>query len=292
MKLISTKTKDGLRYNGLLSEPLGEKKGIIVHIHGMAGDFYSNYFYSQMHKKYSESGWAFLAGENRGTGNIRQFEKDNGEFPYIGNAYEVFEESLIDIQTWIDKAIELGYEKIWLQGHSLGPSKVAYYISQIKPKNIEGLIFISPSDMLGLVYSDKDEFANHQEMIKEAEELIASGKENDLLTKKLWGDTLLSAKTYLNFFSKDSNTGIFNYNSLNLGWDVVNSIYLPVLAITGTKDDGIVSVIDANQAMKMLEKELKNSPRVKTIVYQDTVHSFKDFEKELVNDILRFIEDK
>jgi len=70
----------------------------------------------------------------------------------------------------------------------------------------------------------------------------------------------------------------------------VNSIELPVLAITGSKDGGIVPVMNAHKAMKVLKKELKNSRKVNTIVYEGAEHSFKGFEKNIIKDVLRFID--
>jgi len=61
------------------------------------------------------------------------------------------------------------------------------------------------------------------------------------------------------------------------------------LAITGTKDDGIVPVMDAHGAMKKLESELKSSPKVKTIVYDGAKHSFDGFGERIVKDVIDFV---
>lgn len=47
--------------------------------------------------------------------------------------------------------------------------------------------------------------------------------------------------------------------------------------------------MDAHDAMEVLEKELKNSPKVKTIVYQDVEHGFEGFEQNIVEDVIKFI---
>ncbi len=287
MKIIDIKTSDGLYLKGLLSEPKEKTSKIIVHIHGMSGDFYTNSYYPFMHDGYPKKGFSFMAGENRGTHSVTQFRK-NDSYLNIGNTYEVFEECVNDIQGWIDYAVSLGYEEIWLQSHSLGPSKVAYYMNKKKPKNIRGLIWLSPSDIIGLVhYSEGNK--DHKIMYPEAKRLVKSGKPKQLLSHKLWGEYILSAETYLNFFENDANTAIFNYGKPELGWDVVNKINIPVISITGTKDDGIIPVMDAYEAMKLLEKELKNSPKVKTVVYKNCEHSFDGFGKEIVRDVLGFL---
>lgn len=287
MQIVRVKTKDGLELSGLLSEP-SQKDTIIVHTHGMSGDFYTNPYYPQMHQMYPENNIAFLAGENRGTHSVVQFNSTEG-IKNIGNTYEIFEECMHDIEAWVNLARELGYKKIYLQAHSLGPSKVAYYINTVKPKDIAGLLFISPSDMLGLVY-DPEGKEDHTILYPEAKKLVDEGKPKQLLSQPLWGEYKLSAGTYVNFFRDTSNTAIFNYGRPDLGWDAVNKITLPVLAITGTKDDGIVPCMEPHKAMETLEKELKSSPKVKTVVYEGAEHSFEGFEERIVKEVISFIE--
>jgi len=287
MQIVKTKTSGGINYKGLLSVPREKSDKIIIHIHGMGGNIIFNNFYTPMHEKYPQNGYSFLVGEHRGSEIIKDFELNN-EPILLGNAFERFEDCVEDIQAWINFAVEKGYKKIWLQAHSFGPTKVAYYLNQKNLDNIEGVIWLSPSDMMGLVRYP-DVIDQHNELMKEAKELIKSGKGDNLLSNRLWGEYLLSAKTYVNLFEKTANTAIFNYGDSSLGWKVINDISVPVLAITGTQDDGIKPVIDPKEAMKLLESELKNSPRVKTVVYEGAEHSFNGFEEQIVNDVLAFI---
>lgn len=286
MNIVTSKSTDGIEYKGLLTEAVNAK-GIIIHIHGMSGSVVLNNYYQTMHDKYSEAGWSFLVGEHRGTGSITQFNSDRGTLN-LGNTFEIFEECIYDIQGWINFAKDLGYKRIWLQAHSLGPSKVAYYMHQSKTTEVEGLVWISPSDMIGLVH-DPVGVVDHNELLPEAEELVRQGKPQQILTNYLWDKLMLSAETYLNFFGQGAKDSIFNYGDSSLGWEVVNSINVPVLAITGTKDDGIVPVMDAYKAMQLLDSQLVNSPRKKTIVYKDAEHSFDGFGDQIVKDVLDFI---
>ena len=287
MKIVSTKSTDGISYKGLLTEP-NSRKGIGIHIHGMAGSVILNSYYQPMHELYSQNGWAFLVGENRGTGTATQFSSEDGVVT-IGNAYEIFEECVHDIQGWVDLAKSLGYEKIWLQAHSLGTCKAAYYFSTLSDSDIDGLILLSPVDMIGLVY---DEFGtkDHEILLNEAQSLEKRKNPRQLLSKFLWDEYSISAQTYLSLFGKGAKDAIFNYSKPELGWEVVNSLEIPVLAITGTKDTGIVSVIDPYKAMDLLESQLLNSPRKKTIVYNGADHGFKGFEQSIVEDVLKFVE--
>jgi len=286
MKIIKTKTSDGFQFDGLLSEAETSEK-IIIHIHGMAGSILLEEYYIHMHEYYPSNGYSFLAGEHRGTGMVTDFAKNDPD-SIRGNAFEKFEDCVLDIQSWIDYAKSLGYEEIWLQGHSLGTSKVTYYVNQVKDHGVAGLILLSPSDMIGLVH-DPEGQKDHDILFPEATKLVSEGKGQELLSRKLWGYNMLSASTYLNFFGDNARGAIFNYGDESLGWDVVNSLYIPVIAFTGTKDDGIAPVMEAHEAMKKLESELKNSPKVKTVVYEDAEHSFSGFGEKIVTDVIEFI---
>ncbi len=272
MRIVQTKTSDGINFNGLISEA-ENPKGIIIHIHGMAGSIVINSFYQSMHDEYTKNGWSFLVGELRGTGTVTQFTSASG-VRTIGNAYEIFEECVFDIDSWINFARDLGYSNICLQGHSLGTSKIAYYLDQTHSKDIEKVILLSPSDMHGLVH-DSTSIKEHEILLAEAERLIPSSP-RELLSQPLWEDVLLSAQSYLTFFGQNSKDNIFHYKQNN-NWEVLNSIKIPVLAITGTQDDGIVPVISANEAMEILKSQLMNSSKVKTIVFEGAEHDFNNF---------------
>jgi hypothetical protein len=287
MQIIKTKTEDGLKYSGILTTPSTPSKNLILHVHGMAGDIYSNSFYPAMYANYPKNDWAFLAVEHRGTHAITEFTQNDSDVN-IGNAYEVFEDSAKDIRAWVNTAKELGFSNIWLQSHSLGPSKVTHFVHTTKPTDIAGLIFLSPSDMMGLVH-EPEGYKDHQILLPEAQQLVAQGKGDQLLSHLLWKSVKISAKTYINFFGDNANTAVFNYQNQSLGWDKVNAITLPVIAFTGTNDNGIVPIMDAYQAMQLLETELKNAPRKQTIVFEDGDHDFSGFGEKIVEQVLSFI---
>ena len=289
MEIVTTNTKDGIILHGQLFES-PNKENLIIHIHGMSGDLYLNSFYPAMEKNYPENGWSFLATENRGTHSITQFNTTDGRCINIGNAYEKFEDCVYDIQAWIDKAKELGYKRIWLQAHSLGPSKVSYYMTNTPDNDVEGLVWLSPSDMLGLV-KDPEGSKDHSICFEQAREFVDNNEGERLLNHLLWGCYKLSANTYLNFFEDGANTGIFNYKG-DLGWDVVNKINVPVIAFTGTKDEGVAPVIDAYEGMKILESQLINSPKKETHVYENGVHDFTGFGEDITKRVLNFIQNK
>ncbi len=284
-RLLSVHTSDDLYLNGILSEPDHGSRTIIIHTHGMQGDLFSH---MQLYvSKYPEYGVAFLSGENRGANIIRRFDTST-DGKIIGGAYEIFEECVYDIASWVDEAEELGYANIWISSHSLSPAKIAYYLYTTKDPRVKGVIFLSPSDNVGLV-KDPIGAADHAICFPEALQLIQQGKPQQLLTHLLWGDKMLSARTYLNLFSDESAANVFHYYDPSRSWEVVESIRVPVIAFSGSEDDGILPVIDPQKGLEMLKNHLLKSPHVATHVFENATHSFAGFEEEIINLCVSFI---
>jgi len=294
IKYIQTITKDNLILKGQLFSSVDLNKSrntlssrvAILHIHGMGGSLYYNGFYQQMVNNYTKQSYDFLIVEHRGTHSVTLFDTVNGDVRIIGNAYEIFEDSVLDIQAWIDKLLDFGYKNIIFQAHSLGPSKVLYWWFNTQDNMraiIKALVLLSPVDMLGLAKKDN----NYNKLLKEALNFVKQKKPDALLSLKLWGEYILSARTFLNFFeNENSSANIFAYhNPCHAIWDKFKTIDIPVFVATGTRD-----VIDApKEALSLLEKKLMNSHFVVTKIYEGAEHSYAKYEKILVRDILKFL---
>jgi pimeloyl-ACP methyl ester carboxylesterase len=287
MQILKTKTSSGLRYSGILVEPAVKTDTLILHIHGMTGDVYFNSFYPMMYNDYPKAGIAFLAVEHRGTHTVTLFDRGE-EIVNIGNAYELFEDCVEDIQAWVSAASELGFTNIWLQGHSLGCAKIIYSLANAELANVKGIILLSPADMLGEA-QHPDEFENYQQMLAEAQQLVAAGKPRQILDRKIWGMEM-SAQSYLNFFADGSNVALFNFFKPELGFPGLDKITMPVLSFTGTKDSAIAPMREPNEAMQMLDNALVNSPRKHQVVYDGANHDFEGFGDQIVSEVIKFIQ--
>lgn len=279
MTKVTTKTADLLTLKGKLYQTQ-DRKHLIIHIPGMVGDIYNSGFYQVMKTEFPKQNIAFLATEVRAS----LHKKTLGENLTI----EKFEECILDIDAWINYAHTLNYKNIWISSSSLGTTKVVHWYYTRKPQNISGLIFLSPSDMVGLVH-DPEGIIDHNIMLPQAKRLINHGRPDQELNHKLWGIKRLTAQAYLSLFGENSQADIFNYRNPQHNWTKVNSINIPVLAFTGTNDDGIYPVIDIYQAMNILKQKLINSPKSKEVIYKGADHDFVGFEKHLVKDIVEFI---
>lgn len=286
-EFVETTTGDGLRLQGLFAEAT-DSNTAIIHFHGMAGNFFENRFVQTMFDQYPEHGISFLSVEERGSEIIRRFDTTDGDARMIGDAYERFEASRYDIEAWIDFLADAGYETIIVQGHSLAPSKITYYLAKTGDDRIDGLIFISPSEMQGLV--EHESTPEHQDLLEEARELVDDGKEDELLSEELWDWAVLSAGTYLNFFGDDAETDIFTYSQPERDFEAVSTIDVPLIAFLGTEDDGIVT--PPEECLSMLEEAAEQSPAFDGIVFDGADHSYAGFGDRIVDRVQSFFDEQ
>ena len=204
-------TSDSIELVGLLYEPEETTSKILVHVHGMAGNFYENSFLDAIADTLTKNGIAFFAFNNRGCElmkDLTKFVDGKKTIVRIGNAYEKFEDSSVDIAAAIDFVSSKGFSNIHLSSHSLGAPKVAYYVANGNDKRLLSVIFLSPADMVGLIGMDK----NYEEDNRMARQMVVEGRGDKLLPNLvLWDESPLSAKTYVSLGGRDSNVAIFNY---------------------------------------------------------------------------------
>lgn len=280
-KFVDTKTSDGVELLGLLAER-EESNTIVIHFHGMQGNFFQNNFVQEMLAEYPEKGFSFLTVEQRGAEAVRMFPK-NDHYLKAGNAFETFEECIYDIQAWIEFAKKQDYENIYLQGHSLGCSKIAYYLSESKT-DIEGVIFISPADMHGIF---GEYVSKGSELLEEAKEMREKGRGDEIIVEQHDGWKYLSADTLVNLYDKDSNAAIFNFWRPEIGFETFQDIGSSVLAFIGTEDDGIAT--DPYKSMEMLREKAGKNFEVRTKVLKGAEHDFRGFEKEIIEEVQKQI---
>lgn len=281
-------TKDNLELAGLLYEPETSTQKVLVHVHGMAGNFYENKFLDAIAQTLTSNGVAFFAFNNRGCELIKDLYKiEDGKrnIVRVGNAYEMFEDSALDIRAAIDFVSSKGFSDIHLSGHSLGAPKVANYSAEENDERLSSVIFLSPSDMVGLTKMDK----NYERDLSTAKQMVADGKGDELLPfPVLWDQSPLSAKTYISLGDKDSKVAIFNFHNPEDSLPVLSKISIPVLAVMGRKDDALV--ISIEETMDRLKKASVNSPNAEVNILGDADHGYNSYEQNLAEAIYIWIQ--
>ncbi|HUD05399.1 MAG TPA: alpha/beta fold hydrolase [Candidatus Saccharimonadales bacterium] len=285
--LVRTVAEDKLGLQGLLYEPDTKSNSAVLHIHGMTGNFYENHFLDAMSKAYTDKGVALLSVNTRGHGMISdmQIEEEPPTYKRLGNAYEIFADSILDIEAWIQTLLSRGYQTIYLQGHSLGGSKVVYYQAETQNPNVKGLILLSATEMIHYAESNP----GHKASVEEAKTLIDSGKGTQLLTEPIWEDRfIVSANTYIDFTTRDNPIDVFKGYDKTLEAPIGN-VTVPILAVMGTKDNGPKLIGETSEEyLNTLRSKAKKCPNFQIFV-PDTNHGYYQHELEVAEKIVGFI---
>lgn len=289
IKFRYVKTKDDLRLMGVEYEPK-DKDTCVLFVHGMSGNFIENYFANVMGEELAKKNIGFIYGHNRGYSHLNDISTseviENSGFRSrrIGTVYEIFTECLIDIEAWVEECKKIGYKKIILAGHSLGASKVIYYLLQKSNDGISGVILISPGDMVGLI---KKYQPNSEDLYKEARENVEKGEPRRLLNSQIWDWYTLSSQTFLSLFEEYGPVDNLLVHRKNDHFEKLARINVPILCIMGEYDD--IAINSLEEDMDILESKVKNCPEFTKKFIPKASHVYDGQELPLANAVHEWI---
>lgn len=282
--IVKTTTQDGYLLHGLFIEPTNSTNNIIIHIHGSGGNFYWNTF----HQYYAEMAnilqYSYLSVNTRGA-DVYNTETGSNS---TGSAVEIFEESIFDINSWIEWIILKGYKNIILSGHSFGTNKIQYYaLNGEYKKKIKALILLGFTDSYGgqLEYLKKNNLKN-EDFLNESEKLIHEGNPLQLLSNPHvnWGELPQTAQSYLNFMSPNSALSKILPLGTTQKLENFQKINIPILGIVG--DTNECTVIPPNKAVVLMNNQNINA---QCYMLEKCTHGYKGKEKEVIEKIKKFI---
>lgn len=283
--VIKTQTEDGYELDAVLVEPEKKTDVVVIHFHGKEGDFLENHFISVMANYYTENGISFMTASHRGKSYIADILRKSAlgyEYTQMGSAFDIFENCIYDIDSWVNVMIKRGYKDIYLQQHST-PQKILWYYFNKHPKNIRGLILISPAD---IAYAFEEYVPDYIENLSLAKKMVGVGKGKDLMPVNLWSNCPVSADTFVNWGDPQSNIQVFNYKHPDRGFKYFSEIKAPMLAVLGDNDFSVGN--PAKECLSLLEKHCV-SDKLKTKLIQDANHSFQGKEELLARIITDWV---
>lgn len=251
----------------------------VVFIHGMCGTIVDNYFATVFGKKLSQNGVGFIYEHNRGHSIENDLLCEDGTYKRCGCMYEIFEESIYDIDLALKLAKQKGYKRIILMGHSYGCNKVINYYYQKKP-NIIGVILASAPDMVGIhSLLDKD----RKSLLKEAQINIENNNPDKLLSKMVEDYMYMSSKTYFNWYNEKSLLNNFPVLSNPKEWKELSSIDVPILTFSGEKEEYYY------KEFELIKSKASSCPNFQYKLIDNTGHTYRGKEEEISKLILEFI---
>lgn len=254
----------------------------VIFIHGMCQTIIDNYFATVCGNVLSENNIGFLYEHNRGHSIENDIVMKDGSYKRCGCMYEIFEDSIYDIDLAINKAQELGYKRFILMGHSYGCNKLIYYYYKKHPR-VLGLILASAPDMVGLqLLRQKD----YKELLQEAKENIDNGESTKILSNLIEDYMYMSSGTYYNWFNKNSNLDNLPVMNNSKNWYQFETIDVPILTFSGSKET------DNYLHLDLLKEKAKGCNDFEYKYINHTDHFYNGKELEIGNIILNWIKER
>ena len=290
MRLIKFYATDNVELTGALYKTNKNNDKIILAVHGMSSNCFKKK--DEVIAKYAnEAGIDYCCFNNRGSELVRYItvKKDGKENKELGGAtYEDVLDGYYDISGAIMKLIRLGYSKIYLQGHSLGCTKITYTYNKLKKENsvlvkfIKGIILLSFVDIpsvLKVFLADR-----YEKYLNLAESKEKAGKETELmpLDSSLYP---ISVKTFLRYIRDNKEIDFININK-DPSLKIINSINVPVFMRWGNVNELILE--DAKIYSEKVNNIVKND-KIDIGYIDGADHSYHNKEKELAKQIIKFI---
>ena len=252
-ELVRINSIDEIEQPGILYTPNEDTDKIVIHVHGLNGNFYENRFLDILAKSYTDKNYAFLTFNNRGRDFITELLKGN-DYTIIGGSLERFKDCILDIDGVVNWVKEKGYKEIILEGHSYGCNKVLYYYNHKKDDSIKKIVLLAPCD----IPSDGKKFLSEEEYNKAKEEstrLVQENKENELIDFPVMANGKIAAGTYFNDFLPNGENDFIRYvDGINGKSELLNSINIPTLVIFGDVDECVLT-----QPIDVVKQYLKNN---------------------------------
>ncbi len=291
MKKVDFLATDGVLLNGFLWESKKKTQDVILAIHGMA----SNCFKKRdeiIAKNANKSAIDYFGFNNRGSELVKYIKKSiegrNVE-KLAGTSYEDVLQGYEDIVGAILKLKELGYQNIYLQGHSLGCTKIVYTYNELKEEgennileNIKGIILLSLVNIpntLKVYLGDKFE-----KYLKLAEDKQEQGKKLEFMPKEAFIHPI-SVKTFLRYARDYQEIDFANYGE-DMKLEKLNKITVPLLMRWGNDNEMILQ--KADELVNLVNHSISN-PNKDIHYIEGANHNYTGKEEILAEQIINFI---
>ena len=280
-------TEDEIELVGLLERPTNPTKRVVISVHGMQSNCLKRRE-DILSKEISNAGVAYFAFNNRGAELMTYTRKTTGEkILNGGSVYEDVLDGYYDIKGAINKMLELGYTDIYLQGHSLGCTKIVYTYNKLKNennvKNIKGIMLLS---LVDIPDCQKYDLGNkYVEMMEYAENKEKEGKLNDLMPIESF-DHPICVRSYLRYFKYNKDIDFARFWDKDYNFRELNNIQIPLFLRWGNVHDLVLQ--NLSNLIEILKSKIQNEKL--DIGYIDGAdHGYTGKEETLAKEIISFI---
>lgn len=287
-ELVRFLTKDHILLHGFLARYDGRRhRDVIIHLHGLDGNFYRSRLVWVLAEFYVKNGYDFLALNTRGANTVATVYKKKGNgFDYFsgGTALEKFEDCVYDVGGAVDFCRKLGYKGMILEGHSTGCQKAVYYQAKKNDGRVSAIILLAPADDLNINKKNLGKrFANS---LKIASKLAKNKNPLKQMMPPGIYDSLISADRFLSFADPGRpEAQIFDY--VDGRFKLFRKIRTPMLAIFGSEEE--YKTMSVHKYLKML-KNASTSKHFASLEIPGADHGFNGKEQELAKEIISWLD--
>ena len=290
MKKIDFLATDGIKLNGFLYSNNETASKIILSVHGISSNCLKER--EEIIASYANKNQIdYFCFNNRGSELVKYIRKEidgKKEKHLGGTTYEDVLEGYEDIVGAILKLKELGYKQIYLQGHSLGCTKIVYTYNELKEDEdeilecIKGVILLSLIDIpTALKVYLREKFESY---LKLAEDKEKEGNLYNIMPKDSFIHPI-SVKSFLRY-ARDNKKIDFAQYGKDKELAKLNNIEVPLFMRWGNDNEMILQ--KADELVTIVSNSILNDK--KDIDYIDGAnHSYEGKEEILAKQIIEFI---
>ena len=280
-------TDDGLRLIGLLHEPEDIKTNIVmISVHGVTSNCL-NYRDEIIADKLTENNIAYFTFDNRGHDVLNTYDSLQN-MNYQGSCAEDVKDSYFDIKAAINCMLSKKFNKIILQGHSMGCTKVVYTFNKFIENGEEDILkYICGVSLLSMVdvpgYLELVLRENYDKVIQMLKIMKEKGKGDKILALENFPP--VKPNTILNF-EKNTELDFFKYTDSNYKFEKLYNIKVPLFMRWGNSNELIT--IPAKDLVEIIKKRMINK-KIDIDFIDGANHSYKNKEKVLAEQIINWI---
>jgi alpha-beta hydrolase superfamily lysophospholipase len=270
IRFVRATAADGVPLDGIVFEPDRPPCGKVLLVHG-AG----SHFYQRLHQlfgaTFASAGYRVLAGNNRGHDLGSYLPNDGPEIALGGAAWERFEDSVLDLQAWVDLLVTEADADLPLAllGHSLGAAKVAHYQATTQDARVAALIGCSGLGFGSRLFRRR---GPPEDRLAAVRQLVESGQGDQLLDAS-YQRRYISARTYIDRIDRLRSSAPTD----------LAQIAVPLLIVYASGEGG------TPELLADIQSGATASPRCDTLLVPDADHDYHGHEAWVGGEIVRWL---
>ena len=269
----------GVELDGLVSVP-ADSRGVLLHFHGLAGNFYENTVVLALMDRLNRAGYGFVSGNLRGHDYIADAVLNDSEWVSRGGAHTLYDEYVDDIGAWVSWAKESFALPIVVEGHSSGAVAVAGALLKEDEPSWVATVLLSPADMRAEIRAGLTE-ERFDDLTAKASALAKAGVGDSLLPDDALDGYPIDANCWLEMTDLDGPWSSFSWASTGRAESALSA--RPTLVVYGMLEDG--DVLDVREVLGRWGAV----HGVDTEVVGDAGHSYRGQEARLCDYIVEFL---